>query len=147
VPINRLVELDNAWQALDAAHLDAAAQAQFTALQQRITATTLERGEQAQRFKRWSAEARQALVELQAIAREAAAGQQARALMDQARGTAQAALATAPDSPQATACANRWTRRCRPRWRWTSAWPCWKRCWRCPPMPQSRHRGSPGRYR
>jgi exonuclease SbcC len=103
VPINRLVELDNAWQALDAAHLDAAAQAQFTALQQRITATTLERGEQAQRFKRWSAEARQALVELQAIAREAAAGQQARALMDQARGTAQAALATAPDSPQATA--------------------------------------------
>ena len=102
-PINRLVELDNAWQALDAAHLDAAAQAQFKELQQRITATTLERGERAQRIKRWSAEARQALVELQAIAREAAAGQQARALMDQARGAAQAALATAPDHPQATA--------------------------------------------
>jgi hypothetical protein len=90
VPINRLVELDNAWQMLDAAHLDATAQAQFTALQQHITATTLERGEQAQ-------------VELQAIAREAAAGQQARALMEQARGTAQAARAAAPDHPQAAA--------------------------------------------
>ncbi|HRD95529.1 MAG TPA: hypothetical protein PLA97_03885, partial [Rubrivivax sp.] len=68
-------------------------QAEFTALQQRITATTLERGEQAQRLKRWSAEARQVLVELQAIAREAAAGQQTRARMDQARDAAQAALA------------------------------------------------------
>lgn len=102
LPINRLVELDNAWQALDAAHLDAAAQAEFTELQQRITATTLERGEQAQRLKRWSAEARQVLVDLLAIAREAAAGQQTRARMDQARSAAQTALTAAPDSPQAS---------------------------------------------
>lgn len=101
VPVNRLVELDHAWQALDAAHVDAATQARFTALLQQITDSTRERGEQAQRFKRWSADARQALVELQAIGREAAAGQQDRALLDQAHATAQAACAAAPEGTEA----------------------------------------------
>lgn len=101
VPVNRLVELDHAWQALDAAHLDAATQARFTALLQQITDTTRERGEQAQRFKRWSADARHALVELQAIGREAAAGQQDRALLAQAQANAQAACSAAPEGNEA----------------------------------------------
>ncbi len=101
VPVNRLVELDHAWQALDAAHVDSDAQQRFTALLQQITTTTRERGEHALRLKRWSADARHALVALQAISREAAAGQQARALMAQAREAAQAACTAAPPGPQA----------------------------------------------
>ncbi len=100
VPVNRLVELDQAWQALDAQHMDAALQAEFSALLQSIASTTLARDALAQRVKRWSGEARQALVELQAIAREAAAGQQDRALLSQACDAAQATRANAPDAPE-----------------------------------------------
>lgn len=98
VPVNRLVELDHAWQALNAQRLEAATQQQFAALLAQITDTTRERGELALRIKRWSLEARQALADLQAVAMEAAAGRQPREQMAAARQAAQAAVAAAPES-------------------------------------------------
>jgi hypothetical protein len=98
VPVNRLVELDHAWQALNAQHLEPATQQQFATLLAQITDTTRERGEMALRIKRWSVDARQALVDMQAVAREAAAGTQPRALMAPVREAAQATLAAAPES-------------------------------------------------
>jgi hypothetical protein len=52
VPVNRLVELDHAWQALNALHLEPATQQQFATLLAQITDTTRERGELALRIKR-----------------------------------------------------------------------------------------------
>ena len=98
VPVNRLVELDHAWQALNPQHLEPATQQQFAKLLAQITDTTRERGELALRIKRWSVDARQALLDLQAVAREAAAGTQPRDLMAPLREAAQTTLGAAPES-------------------------------------------------
>ena len=98
VPVNRLVELDHAWQALNAQHLEPATQQQFATLLAQITDTTRERGELALRIKRWSADAKQVLGDLRTVAREAAAGVLPRGDMAAACEAAQATLAAAPES-------------------------------------------------
>jgi DNA repair protein SbcC/Rad50 len=96
VPVNRLVELDQAWRALDPALLDAAQQARFGVLLTQLTALTRERSDQTLQLQRWSGEARQALARLHAACAAAAAGTQDRTFLAAAGGNAQAVVAAAP---------------------------------------------------
>ncbi|MDP1648489.1 MAG: DUF349 domain-containing protein [Rubrivivax sp.] len=72
--VNRLVELDRAWQALDAGALDAAQRVEFETLLTQLSTLTRERADEALKRKRWTAQAQLALSGLQAACFEAAAG-------------------------------------------------------------------------
>jgi DNA repair protein SbcC/Rad50 len=96
VPVNRLVELDQAWRGLDPARLDAAQQARFGILLTQLTALTRQRSDQTLQLQRWSGEARQALAGLHAACGAAAAGTQDRTFLAAASGQAQAVVAAAP---------------------------------------------------
>jgi DNA repair protein SbcC/Rad50 len=96
VPVNRLVELDQAWRALDPALLDAAQQARFGVLLTQLTALTRERSDRTLQLHRWNGEARQALARLNAACEAAAAGTQNRTFLAAASGEAQAVVAAAP---------------------------------------------------
>jgi hypothetical protein len=67
VPVNRVVELDRAWAALDSELLDAAAIAEFTALTTELGAKVRARGEHVQALTRWLAAADGAMINLQAL--------------------------------------------------------------------------------
>ena len=95
VPANRLVELDRAWQALDASLLDDAQRTRFNALQAQLAALTLERGDQTLKIERWTVAARQALAQLHAACTAAAAGTQDRTDLAAAAASAQSVLAAA----------------------------------------------------
>ena len=74
-PINHVVELDRAWERLPAAALQPAQTARFVELRARLDAAIRERGEAQQRLRRWTAQARQALLDApQGIAAAAAQG-------------------------------------------------------------------------
>ena len=57
VPVNRLVALDLAWQALDAAVLDPQQQQQFSTRRTQLDEAMRQRDEQQQHMQRWTAEA------------------------------------------------------------------------------------------
>ncbi len=76
--VNRLVELDRAWQALDAGALDAAQRVEFETVLAQLSTLTRERADEALKRKRWTAQAKLALSGLQAACFEAAAGTQDR---------------------------------------------------------------------
>lgn len=120
-PVNHAVEIDRAWQALDASVLDAAQRDAFAALSAQLSTQARERAERQAQRRQWQAGAAQALQQLQQSCREAAAGLQDRAALAQAvaaaRGwvhsaapqdaTAPATVATLADLQQAVHMAER----------------------------------------
>lgn len=65
LPVNHLVALDRAWQALDASLLESTQIAQFTALSEQLNSTLRERADLEQRLRRWGQQAEQAVAEAQ----------------------------------------------------------------------------------
>jgi hypothetical protein len=74
--VNRGVELDQAWQALDAALLAPAQRETFAALTAQLAAQARRRADAEAQRKRWLADAREALLQLRRAGAEAAAGTQ-----------------------------------------------------------------------
>ncbi len=70
IPANRLVELDQAWRALDHTLLKGGQTADFTALQAKLTALVRERGDFQRTLQRWTADAAAALAQLNAACAE-----------------------------------------------------------------------------
>ncbi|MCO5124809.1 MAG: DUF349 domain-containing protein [Rhizobacter sp.] len=73
IAANRIVELDRAWQALDAALLDDGQASDFNALLARLTTLARERADHALAAERWMQAARKALDELRSASENAAA--------------------------------------------------------------------------
>ncbi len=72
IAVNRIVELDRAWQALDAALLDDGQASDFGALLAQLTALARERADRALAAERWMQVARKALAELRAASENVA---------------------------------------------------------------------------
>lgn len=105
IPANRLVELDRAWRALDAKLLDATQRSEFDALLAQLSTLTRERGDHELKIERWTAEARQALAQLQ-TACSAAADTQDRSQLAAAVSAAHAVVEAAPDGDTTAALQN-----------------------------------------
>lgn len=96
IPLNRLVEIDRGWQALDAELLDASQRSEYAALMAQLAALTRERADQPGRLKRWAEQAHKAQQDLQVITRQAAGGTADRAALAAAGAAARAVMDTAP---------------------------------------------------
>lgn len=96
IPVNRLVEIDRDWQAIELALVDAAQRDEYAALLQRLSALTRERADQVRQLQRWTAQAREALAAWQAVAAAVADGTQERATLG---GAAARLLAVQQDVP------------------------------------------------
>ena len=104
IAANRLVELDNAWRALDPALLEGTQAADFAALFARLTELARERTDRAVDLERWDATAREAVAGLASACEQAAAGTIDRAALASSAAQAQSALDAAPgDAGQAAA--------------------------------------------
>ena len=101
IPSNRLVELDRGWRALNAESVDATQRVAFEAMLARLATLTRERGDEALKLERWSAEARAAIAGLQSASVAAAQGTQERSHLAAARAAAHAVLAAAPGADAA----------------------------------------------
>ena len=100
--VNRAVELDRAWQALDADSIDAGQRAEFAALTSRLGAVTRERADYEVTIKRWNADARQALDRLRVVGTEAATGILDRVALAEAMTLAHGVAEAAPDGQDMT---------------------------------------------
>jgi len=96
IPLNRLVDIDRAWTALDAHLLDAVQCAEYTALMAQLAALTHERADQSLKLKRWTEQARDALASLRTACTEAASGSQERRQLWAAGAAARAVIDAAP---------------------------------------------------
>ncbi len=96
VPVNRLVELEHAWQLLDAGAVEPAQRDDFVALTAQLAAQLRQHGDIEVQRKRWQAEAVAALRQLQAACTEAAAGTQDRQRLAGAMGAARGAESALP---------------------------------------------------
>ena len=96
VPVNRGVELDHAWQALDAAAIEPAQRDEFAALTAQLAARARRRADIESQRKRSRTEAVQALRQLQAACAEAASGSQVRAWLAGAVDAARRVVEVAP---------------------------------------------------
>ena len=103
IAVNRLVELDRAWQALDPALLEGSQAVDFTALFARLTALARERADHALDLERFSATAREAIAGLNSASGQAAAGTIDRAALASSAAQAQAVLDTAPGDDELVA--------------------------------------------
>jgi DNA repair protein SbcC/Rad50 len=92
IPVNRLVELDRDWQALDPASLDETQHEEFGTLLAGLAAQTRLRAERMQSHKRWQAQARESVGRLREVLAEAAAGTQGRGPLSEAAAAARALL-------------------------------------------------------
>ena len=96
LPVNRLVDLDRGWQALDSSLVDEAHRAEYAALLEQLSAAARDRADRVQRLQRWTAQSRAALDELRTVAAAAANGEQDRAALAAAAGGARELLDAAP---------------------------------------------------
>ena len=96
IAVNRLVELDRAWQALDPGLLAAAQRGEFETLMAQLSSLTRERADEALKLKQWTAQARLALANLHAVCAEAAAGTANRGTLAAAAAAARVAIESAP---------------------------------------------------
>jgi exonuclease SbcC len=96
IPLNRLVDIDRAWTALDAQLLDAGERSEYAALMAQMADTTRERADQPARLKRWTGQAREALASLHAACAAVASGTQERGQLADAGAAAQAVIDAAP---------------------------------------------------
>ena len=90
VAVNRITELERAWQVLDAAAIAPTQQAEFSALMAQLATRLRERADAEARHKRWQVEAAAALAPLEAACTDAAAGTLDRTGLGAAIGAAQA---------------------------------------------------------
>lgn len=97
LPVNRAVELDRAWQALDADSIDGGQLAEFAALMSRLAAMTRERADRKVAIERWNADALQVMHYLRAVGTEAAAGIRDRGALAEAMASARSVAEAAPD--------------------------------------------------
>jgi DNA repair protein SbcC/Rad50 len=74
VPANRLVELDQAWQTLDATLLTEEQKATYARLAGQLSAQLRERGEQRLAAQRWAAQSKEALQHLRTVCAEVESG-------------------------------------------------------------------------
>jgi hypothetical protein len=102
VAVNRGVELDRAWQALDAAAIEPAQRDEFAALSAQLAGQARRRADIELQRKRWQAECAQALRGLQAACTGAAAGTQDRVALAAAVGAARDVAAALPQGDAAT---------------------------------------------
>jgi DNA repair protein SbcC/Rad50 len=96
IPLNRLVDIDRAWQALGAHLLDAEQRADYAALMAQLAALTRERADQPLKLKRWTEQARDALASLKTACTEAAGGVHDRDPLTTAATAARAVIDAAP---------------------------------------------------
>ena len=101
IPLNRLAELDRAWQALDPARLDPAQGSDFAAAMNALSSLSRERGDAQLTAERWAARAHAALAALQRITAEAAAGTRDLLQLAEARDAARGVLAAVAGIPAA----------------------------------------------
>jgi hypothetical protein len=104
LPVNRIVDLDHAWQALDAAAVEPAQRSEFTALLAALGTHSREAADRALRLKRWTADAKAALAAWQASCKAAAEGTQTREELAAAATAVRAQLDAAPGDDSATLC-------------------------------------------
>ena len=95
-PVNRDVELDHAWQALDAAAIEPTQRDEFAALTAQLAARARRRADVERQRKRWHTDAVQALGQLQAACTDAAAGTQDRAWLAGVVGAAHGVVEALP---------------------------------------------------
>ncbi len=98
VPVNRGVELDRAWQALDAAAIEPAQREAFAALTAQLSVQARQRIDTELQHKRWHADAALALQQLKTACTDAAAGTHDRSAL----GGAMAAATAVLNAPLAT---------------------------------------------
>jgi hypothetical protein len=96
IPLNRLVDIDRAWAALDAQLLEAEQRTEYAALMAQMADTTRERADQPAKLKRWTGQAREALASLQTACAAAASGTQDRQQLASAGAATQAVVDAAP---------------------------------------------------
>ncbi|MEY4561297.1 MAG: hypothetical protein RLZZ618_574 [Pseudomonadota bacterium] len=96
IPTNRLVELDRAWRALDAALVSPEQQAAFADASARLTALTHERGEREAHLVRWNAQAAHTLKGFQSLLAQLATGEADRATLTASQQHLKDVLATQP---------------------------------------------------
>ena len=96
IPLNHLVDIDRAWQALDAHLLDAEQRAEYAALMAQMAALMRERADHALELERWTERARDALAGLKTACTEAASGSQDRRALAAVAATARAVIDAAP---------------------------------------------------
>lgn len=101
-PVNHAVEIDRAWQALDASVLEPAQRDAFAALSAQLSTQARDRAERQVQHRQWQAGAALALQQLPLACREAAAGTQDRAALAQAVAATREWVRSAP-SPDAAA--------------------------------------------
>ena len=106
IPVNRLVELDHAWQALDASALEETQKSAYSAAWTRLTTLARERGDQQLSMHRWLADAKRSFDAVHSVRAELLRGAkefaaQAQALAD-ACSAAQQTLLAAPAAPAAS---------------------------------------------
>lgn len=102
VAVNRCVELDRAWQALDAAAIEAPQRDEFAALTAQLATQMRRRVDIEQQRKRWHDDAVQAVRQLQAACIETAAGTQDRVWLAAAVSAARGVDAALPQDDAAT---------------------------------------------
>jgi DNA repair protein SbcC/Rad50 len=96
VPANRLVELDQAWKALDSGLLDERQCAEYARLSAQLSGQLRERGEQRLALSRWSEKAQATLAHLKATCAAVEAGEDSQAGLAVAMEAAQAARSERP---------------------------------------------------
>ena len=102
IPLNRLAELDRAWQALDAAWLEPAQRDDFAAAMQSLSSLSRERGDAQLAAERRATQTREAVAALQRITAGAAAGTHDRAQLSAACDAARDVLAAHGETSAAT---------------------------------------------
>ena len=96
LPANRVVEIDRAWQLLDAGAIEPALHDDFSALTARLAAQLRQRADSEGQRKRWQADAAAALRQLQAACTAAATGTQDRQQLAAATSAARSAASALP---------------------------------------------------
>ncbi len=96
MPLNRGVELDRAWQALDPAAIEPAQREAFAALTAQLAAQAREQTDRERQRKRWQADAARAQHSLRAACEAAAEGTQDRGALAAALQAAQAVSSAGP---------------------------------------------------
>lgn len=109
VPVNRGVELDRAWQALDATAIEPVLRDEFAALTAQLAAGARRRADIESQRKRWHGLAVQALRQLRAACTEAAEGTQVRARLADAVGEARRVAEALPPADAADRATDRAT--------------------------------------
>ena len=101
VPVNRVVELERAWQVLDVGAIESAQRDDFKAVTAQLAAQLRQRGDIELQRKRWQADAVAALRQLQVACTEAAPGKQDRQVFAGALGAARGVQAALPPGDEA----------------------------------------------